>query len=39
MQPVLQALQGARLIAVGKDGDHTIYHYLLKCGRVLEVVV
>jgi hypothetical protein len=39
MHRILKALAGARLIARGADGAQVVYHYLLKDGRVLEVVV
>jgi len=39
MNPILIALRDARLIAKGMDGADEVYHYLLKDGCVLEVVL
>lgn len=40
MKVLLRAIRGARLIAKGKDGDRTVYHFLLPGGkRVLEIVI
>ena len=39
MRELLAALKGARLIATGWEDGRQVRHYLLPCGRVLEIVV
>ena len=38
MRDLLEALRGSRLIARGEEQGCEILHFLLPCGRVLEVV-
>ena len=39
MAEVLAALKGAHLIAQGTENGFNIRHYLLPCGKVLEIVL
>jgi len=38
MKALLQALKGARIVAQGMCDGRKIIHYLLPCGKVLEIV-